>query len=96
MITIQDNDYLGKVYPLSEVEELLYIANKPIKQLCEEENLLIYPLDIEDSNDKIGENSIVSIYANEGSSVRIKTGNIMGFIGRNNQYLKIYSRFDND
>ena len=36
MITIPDNNYKGKVCPLHEAADLLPIANKPIRQLCEE------------------------------------------------------------
>ena len=47
MITIQDNNYIGKVYSFHEVADLFPIANKPIKQLCEEdEHLLVFPFNI--------------------------------------------------
>ena len=96
MITIPDNNYKGKVCPLHEAADLLSIANKPIRQLCEEnEHLLIFPLSIDDTDDRIGDNTIVDIYAEDENSARLKTGNIMGFVGRKNQQLKIYSRFDN-
>ena len=48
------------------------------------------------SNDKIGDNTIVDIYAEDDNSVRIKSNNIMGFVGRKKQQLKIYSRFDDE
>lgn len=96
MITIPDNNYKGKVCPLHEAADLLPIANKPIRQLCEEnEHLLIFPLSIDDTDDRIGDNTIVDIYAEDENSAKLKTGNIMGFVGRKNQQLKIYSRFDN-
>lgn len=96
MITIQDNDYKGKVCSIKEVSDLFSIANKPIKQLCEEDNhLLVFPLSIDDADGRIGDSKIVDIYTEDENSVRIKSGNIMGFVGRNNQLLKIYSRFDN-
>lgn len=96
MITIQDNNYKGKVCSLQEISDLLPIANKPIKQLCEEDNhLLVFPLSIDDADDKIGESNIIDIYTEDENSVRIKSGNIMGFVGRKNKLLKIYSRFDN-
>ena len=96
MITIQDNEYNGKVCPLQEVSELLPIANKPIRQLCEEDNhLLVFPLSIDDADGRIGESSVVDFYMEDENSVRVKSGNIMGFIGRKNQQMKIYSRFDN-
>ena len=96
MITIPDNNYKGKVCPLHEAADLLPIANKPIRQLCEEnEHLLIFPLSIDDTDDRIGDSTIVDIYAEDENSIRIKSGNIMGFVGRKNQQMKIYSRFDN-
>lgn len=97
MITIQDNNYTGKLYSRHEVSDLLPIANKPIQLLCEEnEHLLVFPLTIYDSADRIGNSTIVDIYAEDDNSVRIKSGNIMGFAGRKNQQMKICSRFDDE
>ena len=97
MITIQDNIRTGKVCSRHDVADLLPIANKPIGQLCEEnEHLLVFPMSIDDTNDKIGDNTIVDIYAEDDNSVRIKSNNIMGFVGRKKQQLKIYSRFDDE
>lgn len=96
MITIQDNNYQGKVCSLHDVADLLYIGNKSIRQLCDEnEHLLVFPLSIDDTDDRIGDSTIVNIYAEDENFVRIKSGNIMGFVGRKNQQMKIYSRFDN-
>lgn len=97
MIAIQDNDNNGKVCHLLKVSDLLSVANKPIRQLCEEDNdILIFPLRIDDADDRIGDSHIVDIYMEDCNSVRIKSGNIMGFIGRKNHLLKIYSRFDSN
>lgn len=96
MITIQDNNYQGKVCSLHDTADLLPIANMPIRQLCDEnEHLLVFPLSIDDTDDRIGDSTIVDIYAEDENSIRIKSGNIMGFVGRKNQQMKIYSRFDN-
>ena len=96
MITIKDNNYQGKVCSHHDTADLLSIGNKPIRQLCDEnEHLLVFPLSIDDTDDRIGDSTIVDIYAEDEKSVRIKSGNIMGFVGRNNQQMKIYSRFDN-
>lgn len=95
MISIKDNNYTGKVCQRHEVVDLLPIANKSINRLCEEnEHLLIFPHSIDEADDKIGYSSIVDIYAEDENTVRIKSGNIMGFVGRKNQQIKIYSRFD--
>lgn len=97
MIAIQDNDNNGKVCHLLKVSDLLSIANKPIRQLCEEDNdILIFPLRIDDADDRIGDSHIVDIYTEDCNSVRIKSGNIMGFVGRKNHQLKIYSRFNSN
>ena len=97
MIAIQDNDNIGKVCHLLKVSDLLSVANKPIQQLCEEDNdILVFPLSIDDSDDRIGDSHIVDIYTEYCNSVRIKSGNIMGFVGRKSQQLKIYSRFDSN
>lgn len=97
MIAIQDNDNNGKVCHLLKVSDLLSVANKPIRQLCEEDNdILVFPLSIDDSDDRIGDSHIVDIYTEDCNSVRIKSGNIMGFVGRKSQQLKIYSRFDSN
>lgn len=96
MITIQDNNYQGKVCSLHDVADLLSIGNKSIRQLCDEnEHLLVFPLSIDDTDDRIGDSTIVDIYAEDENFFRIKSGNIMGFVGRKNQQMKIYSRFDN-
>lgn len=48
MITIQDNIRTGKVCSRHDVADLLPIANKPIGQLCEEnEHLLVFPMSID-------------------------------------------------
>lgn len=97
MIAIQDNDNNGKVCHLLKVSDLLYVANKPIRQLFEEDNdILVFPLSIDDSDDRIDDSHIVDIYTEDCNSVRIKSGNIMGFVGRKSQQLKIYSRFDSN
>ena len=97
MITIQDNNNIGKVCSNHDVADILTIANKPIRKLCEEnKNLLVSPMSIDDTNDKIGDSTIVDIFAEDENSVRIKSNNIMGFVGTKGQQLKIYSRFDEE
>lgn len=98
-IYLKDNN-MGKAnvktYHRKDVSALFPIADKTIGQLCREnENLLIFPYCIDDTDDKISKSSVVSIL-NTGDSekVRIATGNIMGFIGIGNLQVKIQSRFD--
>lgn len=78
------------------VADLFPIADKPIAELCQEnENLLIFPNSIESSNDKIGDSSIMTLQSTDNKDeVRIGTGNVMGFIGVGNLQVKIKSRFD--
>lgn len=85
-----------KTYNRNDVSALFPIADKTIGQLCREnENLLIFPYCIVDSDDRIGESSVVSILNTEDpEKVKISTGNIMGFIGIGNLQVKIQSRFD--
>ena len=85
-----------KTYNRNDVSALFPIADKTIGQLCREnENLLIFPYCIDDSDDRIGESSVVGILNTEDSEkVKISTGNIMGFIGIGNLQVKIQSRFD--
>ena len=85
-----------KTYNRNDVSALFPIADKTIGQLCREnENLLIFPYCIDDSDDRIGESSVVGILNTEDpEKVKISTGNIMGFIGIGNLQVKIKSRFD--
>ena len=79
-----------------DVSALFPIADKTIAQLCHEnENLLVFPFSIEDSDDKVGEASVMTILnTSDSEKVRITTGNVMGFIGVGNLQIKIKSRFD--
>ena len=98
-IYLTDNN-IGKVnvktYNRKDVSALFPIADKTIGQLCREnENLLIFPYSIDDSDDRIGETSVLSILNTDDSEkVKISTGNIMGFVGIGNLQVKIQSRFD--
>lgn len=74
MIKINDNNYDGLVCSRREVVDLLRIANKPIRQICEDdESLLIYPLTVDDTNDRIGDSHIIDIYAEDDKSAQVKT-----------------------
>jgi len=76
---------------------LFPIADKTIAELCRDnENLLIFPFSIETSDDRIGDSSVMRIInTSDPDTVRIKTENVMGFIGVGNLQVKIKSRFDN-
>lgn len=95
MYRIADNSY--DIEFGQELEtNLSLIANKTISDLIAEDNqnLLIFPSNIEDTEDRIGKERILSLH-----NSKLTTGNIMGFIGVNNCELTIHSRFqsaDND
>ena len=94
---IEDNNYVGKEKSISEIKDLIPLANKSIKTLCEEnENILVFPTSIMDSNDRIGDSSIFDLYLKDSEYVNIKTNNVLGFIGRKSHQLHIYSRFDHN
>ena len=72
-------------------EDLQLVANKSLKELCKNQSLLVFPQCLGDHDDGIEEQFIVQF---EGSAkfndedkivscddVKIKTGNLMGFIG---------------
>lgn len=86
----------GSIFNRKDVSALFPIASKTVAQLCREnENLLVFPYDIESADDRIGDSSVISLENTENpDEVRITTGNVMGFIGVGNLQIKIQSRFD--
>ena len=98
-INLTDNN-INKIdegtYRRTDVSELFPIANKNIADLCKEnENLLVFPYNIEDSDDRIGSSKVLDIDNTDNPDyVRLTTGNVMGFIGVGNLKIKIKSRFD--
>lgn len=87
----------GNIYDRKDIAELFPVSDKKISELCKEnENLLIFPHSIEQSDDRIDNSTILSLQNTSNPDiVRITTGNVMGFIGVGNLQLKIQSRFDN-
>lgn len=83
-------------YYRKDVAALFPIAGKNIAQLCREnENLLIFPYCLNDTDDRIGESSVIDLQnTDDAEKVEIITGNIMGFIGTGDLQIKIKSRFD--
>lgn len=74
-----------------DLPNLQKIADINISKLSFDDNpnLLIFPLDLNQHGDKIGDNCIISLnHRNE-----ISTSNIMGFVGINETQLDIKSRF---
>ncbi len=90
-IQIADNNWEG--LPIDDVhhlENLQKMAEKPIGQFDIENhpNLLIFPQNINEYGDKIGDQ-----YVCEVRNGRLFTRNIMGFIGLGDTKLRIHSRF---
>ncbi len=93
MISLKDNfaHKIGSLLPDdTQIEEVRHLASYTIKNLIEQENpnLLIFPPDINQSKDDIGNRHIFTLRDDT-----IFTGNIMGFVGYKNTRLRIYSRF---
>lgn len=90
-ITISDNNWDG--LPIDNelhLTNLQKIAEKPLGQLSLEDhpNLLIFPQNLEEYGDKIGNQYVFEV--KEG---KLFTKNIMGFIGYRDTKVRIHSRF---
>lgn len=93
MIRVKDNS--ACFIPSDENHEnLRWLAKHPIRQLCAEEggNLLVFPQSLDEYGDKIGDQFVFAI---EGVD-KIRTGNIMGFVGYKDTEISICSRFVHD
>lgn len=88
----------GITYNRKDISVLFPFSDKKIAKLCgENKRLLIFPYSIETSNDKIGNTTLFTIEnTDEAEQVRIRTGNLMGFIGIGGHQIKIKSRFDKE
>ena len=94
MIELTDNQR-GKEISMAEIEDFLPLANKDIRKLCEEnKRLLVFPYSLDMSNDKIEFNPLFEVEDYKKETLKVKTGNIMGFIGSNGKRMRIRSRFD--
>ena len=76
------------------VERLLPFANTPVSSLVDDKGkpLLVFPLSFQECEDCIGKQHLFDI-APKGNSYVVKTGNLAGFIGLNDMYITIRSRF---
>ncbi|OYP57696.1 hypothetical protein CIK99_06230 [Prevotella sp. P5-92] len=94
MIDLVDNQRSEELSK-SEIEDFLPLANKDIRKLCEEnKRLLVFPHSLDMSNDKIEYNPLFVVDDYKKEYLKVKTGNIMGFIGSNGKRMRIRSRFD--
>lgn len=76
--------------------DLLKIANVPLKELVlQNKNLLVFPQSIDKSYGRIDELSVFEMYgsADNLEELKIRTGNLMGFIGVGDTQVQITSRF---
>ena len=90
-IQIADNNRTGLVIDdEAHLANLMEIAKDPISKLNLDTNpnLLIFPQNLNEYGDKIGEQHVFEIKDN-----KLYTGNIMGFIGYRNTKVRIHSRF---
>ena len=92
-LTIQISDNNREGLPIDDAHHLQHlskIAEKPIAQLSLEDHphLLIFPQDLDTYGDEIGNQHVFEI-----QEKRLKTGNIMGFIGYGDTKVRIHSRF---
>ena len=79
--------------PENEID-ILSISNRTIKDLAEEDNLLIFPYSLNaEYKDLEAKDHVFSLHPKSVGEYELHTGNVMGFIGRNNTQLTISSRF---
>lgn len=96
-IYLKDNDISGKRIEGYPVRNVLKIAN--VGRLKDNPDLLVFPQSFADTDDDIGGLSILNVrdcvYDAHGNCVSLKvyTGNMMGFVGVNDTSVSIHSRF---
>lgn len=84
LIKNTSNADADKTFSAAHYSSLSRIANVPLKELAEKnQNLLVFPYEIDKSYGKIGELPIFEMCGcpENLSEVKIETGNLMGFIG---------------
>lgn len=78
-------------YSENDIKELKYIADIKLQEkINKNPNLLVFPYCTSNIRDNLLDNTIISIDEN---SQKLRTGNIMGFVGINSTKLSIISRF---
>ncbi len=83
----------------SDYDNLSKIANTPILELVKNNpSLLVFPQILGAHDDGIEEQEIFNLHGNPEKleNVKLKTGNLMGFVGIGDTQLKISSRFAKD
>lgn len=79
----------------NSIKDLDQIANRSIKSLVKEnQNLLLFPSNLNEYSDGLDdENARIFTLIDDQDISKLTTGNIMGFVGRNDTKLTISSRF---
>lgn len=91
MLHLYDNTK-NLIQNANTIEEIKPFSSKPLKTLVKENpSLLIFPQDIEESEDKIGDSVLFEINENF-----IQTSNLMGFFSVGKTAISIHSRFDDN
>lgn len=95
-IHLIDNDSAGTIIPQDCISDILQIAG--IGRLQNASDLLVFPHFFSDLKDGVGDLSILTLkdaqFTNgQCVSVKVCTGNLMGFVGINNTSISIHSRF---
>ena len=83
-----ENKNISDEYIEKDINSLKEISHRTIKNIIENDNLLIFPSDLNKSKDIDNNKTIFNIYND-----KILTNNLMGFIGYNDTQIKITSRF---
>lgn len=91
VIDNSSNRFSHKEYK-SDLQSIRLIANKTIGDLQTESDILVFPPKVEETDDQIKDSIIFTLKEN-ADSFSLETGNIMGFIGRNDTEVNICSRF---
>ena len=91
-ITTTDNNQ-GVPFGEEHADNLSKLSEHPLCKLNlgAHPNLLVFPQDFKTHGDEIGKERIFTI---DGD--KLKTGNIMGFVGYNGTKVRIHSRFATD
>ena len=100
-IHLQDNNYGKEFEIVGEVPNLEHIANFKLTDKDEAGSLLVFPQSFRDtefysSREKAEDAPVIIelVRDSEGKPTKIRTGNVMGFIGYKDTEIRIHSRFD--
>lgn len=101
---LKDNtSYFSNEESIDKYLSLQQISNCEIARLLDDSGngLLIYPYSFNECEDKIGEQYICTLQNRrwkdgQCTEVLLQTGNMVGFISTNKQYISIHSRFSKD